>query len=130
MEFTVINDPLAFCTAGLAGTALAGAGMMAMGVGGGEGLQRVVVEDSGEHATGTEKTHDNDDDDDEGALAHSPSPPLIEINLTEDDGNRRRIDQEGDEFSDDEVRVKGKAGLKFLRGLSDANVLCYLCIYT
>ena len=85
-----------------------------MGVGGGEGLQRVVVEDSGEHAKGAEKTHDNgDNDDDEGALAHSPSPPLIEINLTEDDGNRRRIDQEEDEFSDDEVRVKGKAGLKF-----------------
>jgi len=73
---------------GMAGTALAGAGMLAMGVGGGEILKGVVVED---------KAEENDMED---VLPQSPSPPIIEINLQEEDGNMRRINSVADQFSD------------------------------
>lgn len=76
---------------GMAGTALAGAGMLAMGVGGGEGLKGVVVENDGV------------DNDTEEGLRQSPSPPTIEINLHEEDGNMRRINSVADQFSEEEL---------------------------
>ena len=77
----------------MAGTALAGAGMLAMGVGGGEGLKGVVVENDGV------------DNDTEEGLRQSPSPPTIEINLHEEDGNMRRINSVADQFSEEELEV-------------------------
>ena len=77
----------------MAGTALAGAGMLAMGVGGGEILKGVVVED---------KAEENDMVD---VMPQSPSPPIIEINLQEEDGNMRRINSVADQFSDASMEV-------------------------
>ena len=85
----------------MASTALAGAGVLAMGVGGGEGLKAAVMEDLGDDVK-------KDEDD---TLARSPSPPLIEINVTADDGaTLLRIDGDGFEdencdFSDEELEV-------------------------
>jgi len=84
---------------GMASNALAGAGVLAMGVGGGEGLKAAVMEDLG----------DDVKKDEEDTLARSPSPPLIEINVTADDGaTLLRIDGDGFEdencdFSDEEL---------------------------
>ena len=52
------------------------------------------------------------------------SPPLIEINLTEDDGNLRRINSEADEFSDDEMEVTSSWGFRW-KVLDTAVVFCW-----
>ena len=75
----------------MAGSALAGAGMLAMGIGGGEGLKGVVETEGKEDA--------------EDALPGSPSPPTIEINVHEEDGKMRRIDSVDDQFTDEELEV-------------------------
>ena len=75
----------------MAGSALAGAGMLAMGIGGGKGLKGVVETEGKEDA--------------EDALPGSPSPPTIEINVHEEDGKMRRIDSVDDQFTDEELEV-------------------------
>ena len=86
----------------MAGSALANAGMLAMGIGGGEGFKGVVVENAGE--------------DSENSLPRSPSPPTIQINVQEEDGNLRRISSiaDPDDFEVLDLLVEQKSFVAWL----------------
>ena len=87
----------------MSGSALAGAGILALGVGGGGGAVKGAIAEN----------YDSDDlrRSPSPPLRRSPSPPIIEINLTEEDGHLRRINSDADDdFSDgdddDEMEVR------------------------